>query len=79
MTRISRIKIGDITYGIAPEIGKGLEYGTSVEDKDKLFVTLDTATTNGIENTGISIKKGDFVIDTEQFTAFLKRLGFKTE
>jgi hypothetical protein len=79
MTRINRIRIGETTYGLAPEIGKGLQFGTSVEDKDKLFVTLGTATANGIENTGISIKEGDFIIDTELFTAFLKGLGFKTE
>lgn len=81
MASINKIRIGDDTYDIIPEVGKGLQFGTSLSNQNRLYVTLGTATaSNGIVNdTGINVKEGNFTIDTAKFTTFLKALGFKTE
>lgn len=79
MANINKIRIGDTIYDITPEIGKGLQFGTSLDNLNKLYVTLGTAVTDKTNDTGIGIKDGNFMIDTVKFTAFLKELGFKTE
>ena len=81
MASINKIRIGDEIYDITPELGNGLQFGTSLSNQNKLYVTLGTAEANNniVSDTGIYITEGNFRIDTTKFTNFLKALGFKTE
>ena len=81
MAVINKIRIGDETYNITPEFGKGLEFGTSLATQDKLYVSLGTAkaSDNIVDDTGLTVNGGTFTIDTVKFTAFLEALGFKRE
>ena len=82
MAFINKIKIRDEEYHIVAEIGKGLQFGTSLSNMHKTYVTLGTPIIQGgnsVTDCGIKIHEGNFTLDAAKFTAFLKDLGFKTE
>ena len=43
MGKINRIKIGDTLYDITPEIGKGLQFGTQLENANTVYVNIGKA------------------------------------
>ena len=81
MAAINKIKIGEITYDIIPQIGTGLQFGTQIDNCNIVYVNIGEAKSdnNSLQGSGISITPTGFIIDTTKFTAFLKALGFKTE
>ena len=80
MASINKIRIGDSTYDITPQIGTGLQFGTGLYNGSMVYVNIGEAKCNNesLPETGISITPIGFVIDSTKFTAFLKALGFKT-
>lgn len=80
MGKINRIKIGDTLYDITPEIGKGLQFGTQLENANTVYVNIGKASCDktSMPETGISITPEGFIINCTKFTEFLKALGFKT-
>lgn len=80
MLHINKIKIGNSVYNIVPELGGGLQLGTTASNAHKLYVNIGTATFTSnisIDDPGLYINTRGFVIDTGKFTAFLETLGFK--
>lgn len=80
MTGINKIRIGESEYHIVPEIGKGLQLGTQLDNGHIIYVNIGEAKSDNPElpETGISITPLGFSINSTKFTAFLKALGFKT-
>ncbi len=82
MANINKIRIGDNTLHIVPEIGTGLELGTGSNNGHIIYVNLGDAIVSGskpVSETGMSITTRGFVIEIDKFSNFLKSLGFKTE
>lgn len=82
MLHINKIKIGNDVYNIVPELGGGLQLGTTASNSHKLYVNIGTAALSdntSIDNPGLYINTEGFVIDCAKFTAFLEALGFKRE
>lgn len=81
MSAINKIRIGEETHDIVPQIGTGLQFGTGLKNGNIIYVNIGEAqcTRTGMPATGMSITPIGFVIDIDKFTYFLKSLGFKTE
>ena len=80
MGAINKIKIGDTIYEITPQIGTGLQFGTSLNNPNTIYVNIGDAKSDkeALPEPGISITPAGFTINSAKFTAFLKALGFKT-
>lgn len=80
MGAINKIKIGEDVYDITPQIGTGLQFGTSLNNANTVYVNIGDAKSDNTSSpeTGISITPAGFTINNAKFTAFLKALGFKT-
>lgn len=78
MGAINKIRIGDTVYEITPQIGTGLQFGTSLNNKNTVYVNIGEAKSDSalLPETGISITTAGFIINSTKFTAFLKALGF---
>lgn len=81
MAHIDRIKIGDSTYNLVPEIGSGLQLGTSLDNSHVIYVNVGKAASDdpAMPETGMSITPLGFVVETEKFRKYIKALGFKCE
>ena len=81
MSAINKIRIGEETHDIVPQIGIGLQFGTGLTNANTIYVNIGEAkcSRTDIPATGMSITPIGFVIDGDKFTNFLKSLGFKTE
>lgn len=81
MAAINKIKIGENTYDIIPQIGTGLQFGTGVSNGNIIYVNIGEAKSDvvSLPECGISITTAGFIINSAKFTIFLKSLGFKTE
>lgn len=78
MGAINKIRIGDTVYEITPQIGTGLQFGTSLNNKNTVYVNIGEAKSDSalLPETGISITTAGFIINSTKFTTFLKALGF---
>lgn len=81
MAAINKIKIGENTYDIIPQIGTGLQFGTQIDNCNIVYVNIGEAKSDvvSLPECGISITTAGFIINSAKFTIFLKSLGFKTE
>ena len=80
MASINRIKSGDTVYDLVPQIGAGLQFGTSLTNENTVYINIGKARSDNasLPETGMSITPEGFIIDSAKFTAYLKALGFKT-
>lgn len=78
---INKIRIGEDTYDITPQIGTGLQFGTGLSNTSIVYVNIGEAKSDlaSAPETGISITPRGFWIESAKFTEFLKALGFRTE
>ncbi len=79
---INKIRIGEETHNIVPEIGTGLQLGTGTTNGHIIYLNIGTASIGAnppVGDCGVCIDTTGFHIDIAKFKAFLIALGFKTE
>ena len=80
MSGIKKIRVGEGVFNITPEIGKGLQFGTGIDNSHVIYVNIGEAVADNaaLPSPGLKINHLGFTVDSQKFKAFLEALGFKT-